>query len=38
MNGKIYYTDEEVDRDHKRFRICKNRGNDCKWYKEDNCR
>ena len=29
MNGKIYYTDEEVDRDHKRFRICKNRGNDC---------
>ena len=27
--GKIYYTNEEVDRDHKRFRICKNKGNDC---------
>lgn len=27
--GKIYYTDEEVEKKHKRFRVCKNKGNDC---------
>ena len=26
---KIYYTTEKVDRDHKRYRVCKNKGNDC---------
>ena len=29
MNGKIYYTDEDLNRGHKRFRICKNKGNEC---------
>ena len=29
MNGKIYYTDEDLNRDNKRYRICKNKGNDC---------
>ena len=29
MNGKIYYTDEDLNTDHNRFRICKNKGNDC---------
>ena len=27
--GKIYYTDEELDISHKRYRVCKNQGNDC---------
>ena len=27
--GKIYYTDEELDISHKRYRVCKNKGNDC---------
>lgn len=27
--GKVYYTDEELDINHKRFRVCKNKGNDC---------
>ena len=26
---KIHYTTEKVDRDHKRYRVCKNKGNDC---------
>ena len=29
QNGKIYYTDEEIDKNHKRYRECKNIGNDC---------
>ncbi len=28
--GKIYYTDEEIEVNHKRYRVCKNKGNDCK--------
>jgi len=27
--GKIYYTNEEIDVNHKRYRVCKNKGNDC---------
>lgn len=26
---KIYYTEEDIDRTHNRFRVCKNKGNDC---------
>jgi len=26
---KIYYTNEEIDRNHKRYKTCKNKGNDC---------
>ena len=31
--GKIYYSDEDLNRDNKRYRVCKNRGNDC--FKEE---
>ena len=27
--GKIYHTEEEIVRRHKRYRVCKNKGNDC---------
>jgi len=26
---KVYYTDEEIDRNSKRYKVCKNKGNDC---------
>ena len=26
---KVYYTTEDLDRSHKRYRVCKNKGNDC---------
>jgi hypothetical protein len=30
---KLYYTTEKIDRNHKRYRVCKNKGNDC--FKEE---
>ena len=30
---KVYYTDEEIDRNSKRYKVCKNKGNDC--FKEE---